>query len=414
MCDQENELFDLSDEQTIRFLSALSDFNSVYTEIHKYVCLFICLVGILTNILHMTVLMQPSLRRCAVNCVLTAVAICDVITMSSYSVYLIRFRFLPSHEGYSYSWMVFLQSHVLITIAMHSITLYLGVLLAFIRWQALGDIHSKWLLPRSAWIAFIFCTIAVSIICIPTGLLHHIYELTPDESIEIIDTTQNITANLSALQPQPTYYTLDFDRDSCILFKVNLWMNAILLKSVPCVLLLWFTIALILKLRTTDEKRNYLYSKSFRKHIRKTTVPDRTTYILTIVLTVFLITELPQGLLALLNGVYTNDVHRYIYRNLGEVLDLLSLINCSVDFILYCFMSSRYRQTFTTLLVRAESWIRSRRDRRMMDRQFYHRAVLKAPPFIQTTISPSMIQFELATSVPSSDEDDQSRASMRV
>ena len=209
--------------------------------------------------------------------------------------------------------MLYLQSHVLITIALHSITLYLGSLLAFIRWQALGDIHSKWLLPRSAWLAFLLCTVFVVIICIPTGLLHHIYVYTPMETSTLSNSSsEGITVvsqaiELSTTTPvegfsKPLYYTLDIDRESCTFFKFNLWSNALILKAIPCALLLWFTVALITKLRTTDEKRNYLYSKSFRKHIKKTTVPDKTTYILTIVLTVFLITELPQGLLALLNG----------------------------------------------------------------------------------------------------------------
>lgn len=211
--------------------------------------------------------------------------------------------------------MLYLHFHVISTIALHSITLFLGGLLAFIRWQALGDIHSKWLLPRSAWLAFFVCTICVIIVCIPTSLLHHIYVYIPESSTSNISdsTTETITnfvmitsdfiENFDVSEKKQLFYTLDIDRESCTFFKFNLWLNAIVLKAVPCALLLWFTIALMTKLRTADEKRNYLYSKSFRKHIKKTTVPDRTTYILTIVLSVFLITELPQGFLALLNGL---------------------------------------------------------------------------------------------------------------
>lgn len=47
--------------------------------------------------------------------------------------------------------MVFLKAHVSVSVALHAITLYMGAALAFIRWRALGNIHSKWLLPKSAW-----------------------------------------------------------------------------------------------------------------------------------------------------------------------------------------------------------------------------------------------------------------------
>ncbi|PIO74837.1 hypothetical protein TELCIR_03147, partial [Teladorsagia circumcincta] len=205
---------------------------------------------------------------------------------------------------------------------------------------------------------------------------------TPIEALRDRDSfdIDNVCANN---QPTSTpSYTLDFSNYSCGFYKFNLWMLAVAMKAIPCALLLWFTVALVLKLRQTDEKRNYLYSKSFRKHIKKTTVPDRTTYMLIIMLVVFLVTELPQGFLALLNGVYTTDVNNYIYQHVGELFDLLSLVNCSVDFVLYCFMSSRYRQTFGHILIRVESWLRNQNSGCK-----YTKDISKTPP--PTTMRPS-------------------------
>lgn len=74
------------------------------------------------------------------------------------------------------------------------------------------------------------------------------------------------------------------------------------------------------------------------------------------ILAVFLITEvsainplinlivnlqLPQGLLSILSAVYTNDVHSVIYFMVGDLLDLLSLVNSSFSFVLVSMMSSR-------------------------------------------------------------------------
>lgn len=62
---------------------------------------------------------------------------------------------------------------------------------------------------------------------------------------------------------------------------------------------------------------------------------------------------MPQGILTVLNGVYTNDVHTVIYMNLANMLDVLSLINCYVGFIAYCFLCSKYRQTFMMMILTA-------------------------------------------------------------
>ena len=73
---------------------------------------------------------------------------------------------------------------------------------------------------------------------------------------------------------------------------------------------------------------------------------DRTTRMLLAVLFLFLLTEFPQGILALLSGILGDDFFNNCYRQLNELMDILALINGAINFILYCVMSSQFRDTF--------------------------------------------------------------------
>jgi hypothetical protein len=64
------------------------------------------------------------------------------------------------------------------------------------------------------------------------------------------------------------------------------------------------------------------------------------------VLFLFLLTEFPQGILALLSGILGDDFFNNCYRQLNELMDILALINGAINFILYCVMSSQFRDTF--------------------------------------------------------------------
>lgn len=73
---------------------------------------------------------------------------------------------------------------------------------------------------------------------------------------------------------------------------------------------------------------------------------ETTTRLLIAVMIVFLICEFPAGILAALCAVLGESFFENVYQPTGILTDLLALINSSVNFILYCFMSTQFRTTF--------------------------------------------------------------------
>lgn len=76
---------------------------------------------------------------------------------------------------------------------------------------------------------------------------------------------------------------------------------------------------------------------------------DRTTKMLIAVLIMFLVCEFPSGILALLSGILGKLFINNVYRNFGDLMDMLALINSAVNFVLYCLMSQQFRKTFSKL-----------------------------------------------------------------
>lgn len=77
-------------------------------------------------------------------------------------------------------------------------------------------------------------------------------------------------------------------------------------------------------------------------------------WMLVTVVILFLITELPQGLLAMCSGLVHGCFESY-YLPLGDTMDVVALCNNAINFALYCTMSSRFRLTFTRLLQRSNA-----------------------------------------------------------
>lgn len=88
---------------------------------------------------------------------------------------------------------------------------------------------------------------------------------------------------------------------------------------------------------------------------------------LVMIVSVFLLTEVPQGVVTILSGLLEEWFYDNVYKALGDILDLLSLLNALVTFPLYCSMSQNYRRTFTRIFLNTDRWqqVRTYVDSRM-------------------------------------------------
>ncbi|XP_015177510.1 PREDICTED: sex peptide receptor-like [Polistes dominula] len=175
-----------------------------------------------------------------------------------------------------------------------------------------------------------------------------------------------------------------------MLKEMNFWIYSVVIKLIPCLALTILSIKLVLVLLEAKERRKKLTSKTLKSNNQKlndmttndnintttTTAAaaaaataaitkikkkksnrnmdkerqtDRTTMMLLAVLLLFLLTELPQGVLGLLSVILGSGFFHTCYLMLGDVIDILTLINSAINFILYCTMSRQFRTTFKQL-----------------------------------------------------------------
>lgn len=77
---------------------------------------------------------------------------------------------------------------------------------------------------------------------------------------------------------------------------------------------------------------------------------NRTTAMLVAVVLSFALSELPQGILVFISSV-DKWYFQHVYIYLGDLFDIIVLLNTSVNFIMYASMSQRFRHMFAAKIL---------------------------------------------------------------
>ena len=319
------------DEAILSPITSLLQFSIWYQGIHGYVSIVVCIIGIVSNIMNILVLMQKNMIS-STNYILSALAVADLLTMTSYlpyAAYLYCVTAPTDTYKHPLGWTFYVLFTNKFVITCHTIAMWLTVALAVFRYivvchHVLGPALCN-LYRAKITIAAVF--VVTILFCVPNYAMHGIYA----------------RAEGGYWFKENTFVT-PFHQ------VFNFWVFGVVLKVAPCVLLAILSSLLIQAMQQADKKRRRLKSQGKRAESERTSEHNRTTAMLVAVVLCFVITELPQGILAFLSGVDGN-IFQGIYVPLGDVMDIIVLINSAVNFMLYCIMSRQFRETFKDLFL---------------------------------------------------------------
>ncbi|XP_033764072.1 sex peptide receptor-like [Pecten maximus] len=346
---------------TVEEISGLRKFEEWYKPIHGYLAAIVCVFGVIANILNIVVLTRKNMQT-STNVILTGLAISDGVTMAAYFPWALWMYIIygtdVSLKRDTLECAHFQMWYAIFSVIVHSISIWLTVTLAvfrfiFIRFPRRGTRYCN---IQRAKLAVVLVVVVVVIVCIPNSVNYEIYN-----GIErVIIGPKGGNGTVYWVNPKKNNAFQEF------INKFNFWVQALLVKLLPCVMLTVFSFLLVKTMRDAEKRRKKLLNKTpisdgesgatssgggNHKKNKKSNRNNRTTTMLLLVVLLFLLTETPQGVLSvlsvLIDGFFVN-----VYTPLGDLLDIVALINNGINFVLYCTMSKQFRDTFFNIFLR--------------------------------------------------------------
>ncbi|XP_050681459.1 G-protein coupled receptor dmsr-1-like [Leptidea sinapis] len=319
-----------------------------YNSIHGYISLIVCFFGSLANALNVAVLTRRDLAAAPINRLLKWLAVADVFVMMEYVPFAVyRYLILPGQREMPYKWAAYLLFHMHFAQIFHTASICLTLSLAIWRYIAIkySDRSHVLCTERRCSTAILSSFILPPLLCIPTFMVFDIH-----------------TAVVLEPNGPMILYHVDSDEEGQ-LFKINFWVHAVVIKLLPCCILTIISLWLIREVYSANEHQKKIRltttnEKTLKRQNKGDKRTNRTTKMLVAVLLLFLVTELPQGILGLMSGALGRCFFKRCYDLFGELMDALALLNGAINFILYCSMSRQFRMTFRQLMWRAHlhSW----------------------------------------------------------
>lgn len=307
----------------------LYDFANSYKDMYGYICILVCVFGSLTNVINICVLTAKEMRW-PTNFILTGLAVADLFVMIDYIPFVVYRNFMKKDPSYFTYWKaLFLMFHVLFSQICHFISCTLTVLLAVWRHIAITFPQNAkvWCNNYRTIVAIVLSYVVCPLVSLPLFFSLYI-EPKPQSYFQNGTAVPSNYSSINETVNNQTIYLLNHR------ISINFWVYSLIIKLIPCLLLIVLSQCLISALIKTKQRRRKLLnkvplvtqndgnnkSKKTNKIDASEQQVDRTTKMLLAVLLLFLITELPQAVLGILSALLGEIFERECYRTLGKYI----------------------------------------------------------------------------------------------
>lgn len=141
-------------------------------------------------------------------------------------------------------------------------------------------------------------------------------------------------------------------------FTTYFVFRVIFVHLVPCVCLVALNCLLFRAMKQAQERRENLFRENRKKECKKLRDSNCTTLMLIVVVTVFLIVEIPLAVLTLLH-IISSVVVEFLDYHVVSICILFAnfalIVSYPINFAIYCGMSRQFRETFKELFLGGSS-----------------------------------------------------------
>lgn len=317
--------------------------------INGFVSPILIFFTLITNVFVVLILLRRHMRS-PTNTILAAMAISDTFTGVTPLPVFIHFFSLDNYIDFvEYHWC-YLYKYLgeLIPTIFHTASIWLTVSLAIQRYVYICHTAA----------ARRFCTIqnviVASVIIYVLAILSQItrffdFEFSPFPFSLLDSPNDTVVFCVERISP----WVL---KNEDLYFNLYFWFRVIFIHLVPCTILVVINSVLIWTLRTAHKRRMQLLKQNKESESTKLKDSNCTTLMLVTVVGVFLLVELPLGIIMILHLIQNNFDLDIMTDKTFKLLNMASntfiLLSYPLNFFIYCGMSRQFRETFMSMFKR--------------------------------------------------------------